>query len=87
MLFVVVLVSNSAHSGIVPGSAFKYNKWIGEALTNDKTGGFSHCIVGSTYVSGITLGFNVFANGNVNIGFKRPDWVFRLAPPADTVVY
>jgi S1-C subfamily serine protease len=78
LLFVAVLISHSAHSGIIPGSAFKYNKWIGQAYTNDKTGGFSICVVASTYVSGITLGFGVVASGNVNIGFTRPDWAFKV---------
>jgi S1-C subfamily serine protease len=78
MLLAAVLISRSAHPGIIPGSAFKYNKWIGDAVANDKTGGFSHCIVASKYLSGITLLFAVFANGNVNIGFTRPDWAFKV---------
>jgi S1-C subfamily serine protease len=48
------------------------------AYTDDKTGGFSHCAVASSYVSGITLLFAVFPNGNVNIGFTRPDWAFKV---------
>ncbi len=68
----------SVHSAPVPESAFAYNRWSGMAYTDDKTGRFSHCAVASTYTNGVTLMFGVLPGGNVNIGFTRPDWTFKV---------
>src|SRR5689334_17305110 len=63
-------------AAVAPGSQFSYNHWNGVALTDDKTGKFTGCLVGSTYANGTTLGFYVGSAGYVTIGLTRRDWNF-----------
>lgn len=67
-----------ASAAMIPQSQFSYNRWIGSGWTDDKTGGFSHCVVQSTYTDGTTLLFAVNPNGSVTIGFARPSWMFKV---------
>src|SRR5579859_3313823 len=60
----------------IPGSEFSYNKWAGSGFTIEENGKFSHCYIGSTYMSGTSLAISVLANGAVNVAFVRPDWNF-----------
>ncbi len=73
-VFVIVAPSRAA---MIPGSQFTYNRWNGAGWTDDHFGGFSHCVVSSTYVDGTTLLFSVNAAQAVTIGFARPDWKFN----------
>jgi len=54
--------------------AFKVGQWSGRAWQSDKTGKFSHCVVRTSYKSGLRLSFSNFASGRFSIGLFKKEW-------------
>jgi hypothetical protein len=52
LVVAIALTLRPVQSAVISGSTFRYHKWLGEAYTDNKTGGFSNCSVASAYVSG-----------------------------------
>ncbi|HXZ00340.1 MAG TPA: serine protease [Stellaceae bacterium] len=67
-----------AAAAMIPRSQFSFNKWNGAGYTDDKSGGFSHCVVQSSYTDGTTLLLAVNPNFSVTIGFSRPSSTFTV---------
>ncbi len=76
-LVLINFFAGPTYAGLVPDSQIAYNHWQGAGYTDDQSGGFSHCAVSSSYVSGVMLTFAVNSANAVTIVFSRPDWAFK----------
>jgi S1-C subfamily serine protease len=57
-----------------PYGSIRVGAWAGGAYTNDKTGAFSHCVAGTSYVSGINVLVGQTVNGQWLLGFAHPNF-------------
>jgi len=78
VLSAIVAATTNIHVGHAAQiETLKFNNWAGGAYTNDTTGGFSHCAVGSQFSNGTAMYFSVGLHGAVTIAFARQDWNFK----------
>jgi S1-C subfamily serine protease len=79
-LFIACVVSGIVASTALAAGPFgtiKVGEWNGGIYTNNDTGAFSHCGVGTTYGNGVTLIVGREASNAWLIGFAGPNFQFN----------
>jgi len=71
VLFASLLAISTAEAR-GPFGLISVGNWKGGAFTNDQTGGFSHCVAGASYDSGIYFMVMIDQNAGWSLGFQHP---------------
>ena len=61
-----------------PINIFSIGNWVGGAYTNDASGDFSHCVVSTPYLNGVTFLVARTKDSQWNIGLVNKMWAFKL---------
>src|SRR5436309_1664413 len=67
-----IFCSNALAAG--PFGTIHVGTWKGGAFTNDSTGAFAHCVVGSDYASGVGLLIGQASDHSWILGFTSGGW-------------
>jgi hypothetical protein len=82
VIFLAALLSAigpiSTASARGPFGSIHVGNWNGGVYTNDATGAFRACTVGSSYRSGIYVMVSVSAQMGWSLGFAHPTWQLRI---------